>query len=152
MAGLRFWGNAAAASALAWKPLHGPIDLPSVKYDAEQKQIDFVAKGTTTFAFAGAYSKELESRGWKTDGSGVKSDEYLLSEFKKEKTEITLRATLRGGEIHATISGDGLLWTKALPVAPQVIAYEKWLRIHQHPATLGLLDKYISKIRAIGKG
>ena len=122
-----------------------------VKYDAEQKQIDIVAKGATTFAVAEAYGKLLESKGWKTDGSGVKSDDYLLAEYTKEKAEVTLRATLRGGEIQATLSGDGLLWTKALPVAKQVIAYETWLRIHQHPASLELLDTYIAEMKAIGK-
>ena len=100
---------------------------------------------------AEAYGKLLESNGWKTDGSGVKSDDYLLAEYKKEKAEVTLRATLRGGEIQATLSGDGLLWTKALPVAKQVIAYETWLRIHQHPASLDLLDMYIAEMKAIGK-
>ncbi len=122
-----------------------------VKYDAEQKQIDFVAKGATTFKFAEAYSKELASRGWKTDGSGVKSAEYLLARFTKEKVELTLRATLRGDEIQASISGDGLLWTKTLPVAKQVIAYETWLRIHRYPAGLDLLDKYIAEMKTIAK-
>lgn len=122
-----------------------------VKYDAEQKQIDFVAKGATTFAFAEAYGKVLESQGWKTDGRGVKSDDYLLAEFTKEKVELTLRATLRSGEIQASISGDGLLWNKALPVAKQVIAYETWLRINLHPASLELLDKYIAEMKAITK-
>ena len=120
-----------------------------VNYDAEQNQIDFVAKGTTTFAFAEAYRKELESHGWKSDGSGVKSDDYLLSEFKKEKVELTLRATLRGGEIHASITGAGLLWTKPLPVAKQVIAYESWLRINRYPATLDLLDKYTNEMKEL---
>lgn len=120
-----------------------------VKYDSEQKQIDFVAKGATTFAFAEAYTKEFESRGWKAGTSGVKSEEYLLADFKKEKAELTLRATLRGGEIQATISGDGLLWAKPLPVAKQRIAYETWLRIHQHPATLDLLESYIAEMKAI---
>jgi hypothetical protein len=107
-----------------------------------------VAKGTTTFAFAEAYTKEFESRGWKTDGSGVKSEDYLFAEFKKEKAEVILRATRRGDEIRATISGDGLLWSKALPVVKQVIAYETWLRIHRHPATLDLMDKYIVEMKA----
>jgi hypothetical protein len=120
-----------------------------VKYDAEQKEIDLVAKGATTFAVAEAYGRELESHGWKTDGSGVKSDEYLLAEFTKEKVELTLRATLRGGDVQATLSGDGLLWNKPLPVAKEVIAYETWLRIHHHPASLELLDKYIAEMKAL---
>ena len=119
------------------------------KYDAEQKQIDFVAKGATTFAFAEAYTKELESRGWKTDGRGVKSDEYLLADFTRDKAEITLRVTLRGGEIQASLSGDGLLWTKPLPVAKQVVAYETWLRVNRYPASLDLLDKYITEMKAL---
>jgi WD40 repeat protein len=120
-----------------------------VKYDAEQKQIDLVAKGATTFAVAEAYGKELAAQGWKTDGSGVKSDDYLLAEFTKEKIELTLRATLRGGEIQASLSGDGLLWNKPLPVAKQAIAYETWLRIHQYPTSLELLDQYIAEMKAI---
>ncbi len=122
-----------------------------VKYDAEQKQIDVVAKGATTFAVAEAYGKMFETLGWKTDGSGVKSDDYLLAEFTKSKAEVTLRATLRGGEIQASLSGDGLLWTKPLPVAKQIIAYETWLRIHRHPASLELMDQYMAEMKAIAK-
>lgn len=122
------------------------------KYDAEQKQIDMIAKGTTTFAFADAYTKELESLGWKTDGRGVKSAEYLLAEFTKDKAEFTLRATLRDGEIQASFQGDGLLWAKPLPTAKQVIAYETWLRINRLPATLDLLDQYTLEMKTIAGG
>ena len=44
-------------------------DMPALngwtisKYDPEQKQIDLVAKGATTLAFAGAYTTELEVLG-----------------------------------------------------------------------------------------
>ena len=118
-----------------------------IKYNPEEKQIDLVADNSTTFAVAEAYSKEFESKGWKSDGSGVKSNEYLLARFAKGKSELTLRATLRGNQINASISGDGLNWTKPLPVAKQVIAYETWLRINRHPATLDLLDKYVTEMK-----
>lgn len=119
------------------------------KYNSEEKQIDLVADNTTTFAVAEAYSKVFESQGWKSDGSGVKSNEYLLARFSKGKAELTLRATLRDNHINASISGDGLIWTKPLPVAKQVIPYETWLRINRHPATLDLLDKYTSEMKEI---
>lgn len=120
-----------------------------VKYDAEQKQIDLVAKSATTLAVAQAYTAELEKFGWKTDGRGVKSEEYVLVDFTKGRSEITLRATLRGNEVQASLSGDGLLWNKPLPTAKKIIAYETWLRINNRPASLELLDTYIAEMKAI---
>jgi len=69
--------------------------------------------------------------------------------FTKDKAEITLRATLRSGEVRASFSGDGLLWSKRLPIAKQIIAYETWLRINRFPASLDLLDKYAAEMKAI---
>jgi hypothetical protein len=72
-------------------------------------------------------------------------------DFQKEKDRITLRATNRGNEIEATISGEGLRWSSPLPSTKQVISYEAWLRNHQHPASLELLDKYIAAMKEAGE-
>ncbi len=119
------------------------------KYDPEEKQVEFVANNATTAMFADAYTKELESNGWKTDGSGVKSEEYLLARFNKGKAEITLRATLSGNSVKATFSGDGLLWSKPLPGLKQLVSYETWLRVNQQPATLDLLDTFNAEMKTI---
>ncbi len=120
-----------------------------VKYDPEQQQIDLIAKGATTLSVLEAYGNELASRGWKTDGRGVKSEDYALADFNKDKAEITLRATVRSGEVQATISGAGLLWIKPLPVAKQIVAFETWLRTNRHPASIELLDQYASEMKQL---
>ncbi len=120
-----------------------------IKYDPERQQIDLIAKGATTLSVLEAYGKELISRGWKTDGRGVKSEEYALDDFNKDKAEITLRATLQNGEVRATISGTGLLWNKPLPVAKQIVAFETWLRTNRHPASLEWLDQYATEMKQL---
>ena len=78
------------------------------------------------------------------------SDEYTFVTFTKGKAEIQIRAHLKESKgSTAGISGDGLLWTKPLPVAPVRVSYETWLRRDRRDATLDRLDEFEAEMKKI---
>ena len=92
---------------------------------------------------------ELKPFGWIAQSGGVRSEEYTLVTFAKEKMEISLRARFGNGKATVNLQGDGLLWNKSLPGGKQVISYEAWMRENKLPASLEWLGKYESEMRAI---
>ncbi len=131
------------------------IDFPILnaskqgKYDARAKIIEFVAEQTKLADLAEQYISSMKALGWEVDKFGVRSDEYTLLPFKKDKKEISVRSTARDGNALVSVEGDGLLWNKPLGVEKQIISYETWMRDHRHPAGLELLDKYQAEMKAL---
>ena len=121
----------------------------TAKYDAIDKSIESSMDDLPLLEVGERYAMELQSRDWKLDGPGVRSDEYVFLTFVKDKTEIELRARTTDGKSIVSVRGDGLLWTKDLPGGRKVISYETWLRINHHPAGLDLLDQYRTEMRSI---
>ncbi len=119
------------------------------KYDAREKKIEFVVEQTRLSDLAEQYVKAMEATGWQVEKFGVRSDEYTMLPFKKDKKEVTVRSTSRNGNAEVNIDGDGLLWNKPLPGGKQIISYETWMRDHRHPAGLALLDQYHAEMQAI---
>ncbi len=124
----------------------------TAKYDAIDKSIESSMDDLPLLEVGERYAMELQSRDWKLDGPGVRSDEYVFLTFVKDKTEIELRARTTDGKSIVSVRGDGLLWTKDLPGGRKVISYETWLRINHHPAGLDLLDQYRTEMRSITDG
>ncbi len=124
----------------------------TAKYDAIDKSIEYSMDDLPLLEVGERYAMELQSRDWKLDGPGVRSDEYVFLTFVKDKTEIELRARTTDGKSIVSVRGDGLLWTKDLPGGRKVISYETWLRINHHPAGLDLLDQYRTEMRSITDG
>ncbi len=122
--------------------------LKSAKYDSTEKSIEFATDGPLAL-IAEKYTTELKPLGWVAQSGGVRSEEYTLVTFAKEKTEISLRARMADGKGTVNIQGDGLLWNKSLPGGKQVISYEAWMRENKLPASLEWLSKYESEMRAI---
>jgi hypothetical protein len=77
------------------------------------------------------------------------SDEYTLATFKKDKSEISLRARGAAGKTTASVGGDNLLWTRPLPTAPVRISYGTRLRRDRKEATLDLLDEFAAEMHKI---
>jgi hypothetical protein len=122
--------------------------LKSAKYDSTEKSIEFATDGPLAL-IAEKYTTELKPLGWVAQSGGVRSEEYTLVTFAKEKKEISLRARMADGKGTVNIQGDGLLWNKSLPGGKQVISYEAWMRENKLPASLEWLSKYESEMRAI---
>ena len=122
--------------------------LKSAKFDPTEKSIEFATDGPLAL-IAEKYTTELKPLGWVAQSGGVRSEEYTLVTFAKEKKEISLRARLQNGNGTVNIQGDGLLWNKSLPGGKQVISYEEWMRENKLPASLEWLSKYESEMRAI---
>ncbi len=121
-----------------------------VKYDSDQKQIQFELPNVTPPNLAVQYGEQLAKLKFKRDPSGVSSDEYVLATFIREAAEIQLRARAVDVKNSAVIiSGDGLLWTKTLPGPPTRISYETWLRRHRYEASLDRLDKFSAEMLSI---
>ena len=123
----------------------------SAKFDSIDKSIEFSMDAIPLLEVAELYTKEIESLGWKLEGSGIRADDYVFLTFVKEEVEIALRARISEGKSIVNIQGDGLLWTKELPGGRKVISYETWLRINHHPASLDLLDQYQTEMRSIAQ-
>ncbi|WP_406698978.1 hypothetical protein V5E97_08840 [Singulisphaera sp. Ch08] len=126
-----------------------PTGATAVKFAVDEKQIQFELADTTPTKLAGQIAPQMEALGWKRTKSGVMSDEYVLMIFEKGKAEIQLRARADAKATTASISGDGLLWNKPLPVAPVPTSYETWLRRNQKDATLDRLDEFAAEMHAI---
>jgi hypothetical protein len=122
--------------------------LKSAKYDAIDKSIEFATDDPLAL-IAEKYTAELKPLGWIAENGGVRSEEYTLVTFVKEKMEIALRGKLVDGKATVNIQGDGLLWTKSLPGGKQVVSYEAWMRENKLPASLEWLGKYESEMRVI---
>jgi hypothetical protein len=120
-----------------------------LKFDVDAKQIAFEVADTTPPRLGGLIATQMEALGWKRTSSGITSDEYVLMSFEKEKAEVQLRARAAAGATTAMISGDGLLWSKPLPVAAVPISYETWLRRNRKDATLDLLDEFAAAMHKI---
>lgn len=119
-----------------------PKSITDLKFDVDEKRIDFKIKGLTTLELADEFGKLLEPKGWKRTSSGVKSPEYVLAEFKNDKAEIQLRARGETDHTSASVAGDALLWSKPLPTPAVRISYESWLRRHRYDTTLDRLDEF----------
>jgi WD40 repeat protein len=126
-----------------------PKEATAIKFEVDQKQIRFEVAGTTPKKLADQIAKQMEALEWKRDKFGVDSDEYVLATFKKDKSEIQLRARAEAGKTTASVGGDNLLWTKPLPTAPVRISYETWLRRGRKEATLDFLDEFAAEMHKI---
>ncbi len=126
-----------------------PKGATSVKFDVDEKQIEFDLPGVPPQALGDLFVKQMEGLEWTRDGAGVLSDEYVFITYTRGKTEIQLRARGEGKTSKAMISGDGLLWTKPLPAAPVRVSYETWLRRSGGRASLDSLDTFTEEMRKI---
>lgn len=126
-----------------------PKDATAIKFEVDQKQVQFEVAATTPPKLADQIAEQMEAIEWKREKSGVVSDEYVLATFKKDKSEIQLRARGEAGKTTASVGGDNLLWTKPLPSAPVRISYGTWLRRDHKQATLDLLDEFAAQMHKI---
>ena len=113
------------------------------------RSIEFEVPDTTAPKLGEQFANRMESLKWRRDGAGIVSDEYTFITYAKARAEIQLRARPNGKKATAMISGDGLLWTKALPTAPVRLSYETWLRRNRHDATLDRLDEFVAEMHKI---
>ena len=126
-----------------------PEGAKVVKFDLDDRKIDYELANSTPKELGEHFVKEMETHEWKREDAGVISDDYVFITFSKAKAEIQLRARAGVNQATAMISGDGLLWTKPLPTAPVRISYGTWLRRDHKDATLDLLDQFADEMHKI---
>jgi WD40 repeat protein len=119
------------------------------QFDALDKSIAIQLDGVKLSEAAERYGKALAALGWEAEKGSIRDEDYTLITFAKGEQEITLRARSQAGNALVGFEGDGLLWTKELPVAKQTISYETWLRRSKLPAGLEHLDRYEAEMKAI---
>lgn len=129
-----------------------PKDATNLKYDVDQKQVQFDLVGSSPMKIGDLFVAQFEKLEWKREDRGIVSDDYVFITWSKSKAEIQLRARGDAKKGSAMISGDGLLWTKPLPTAPVRISYETWLRRDRKNATLDRLDEFAKEMNAIPIG
>ncbi|MCA9126276.1 MAG: hypothetical protein KDB22_04285 [Planctomycetales bacterium] len=116
------------------------------QYDSVGKSLEFSMDTTPLKAVGETYKKAFSDLGWELDGAGIAEDDYLFLTFVKARAEVALRGRVASGSSIINIQGDGLLWNKPLPGGKKIVSYETWLRLNHHPATLDLIDRYISEV------
>jgi len=122
----------------------------SVKFDVDEKKIEFVSPEMTPPALVEQYAKQMELLEWKRESRGLVSEEYTFATFTKGKAEIQIRAHLKEFKgSSAGVSGDGLLWTKPLPTPPIRVSYETWLRRDRRDTTLDRLDEFADEMKKL---
>jgi hypothetical protein len=129
-----------------------PEGAKAVKFEVDQKQIQFDLPGLTPPELAEQFVERLSALDWKREKSGVMSDEYVLLSLSKDKAEIQIRA--RAGKPKGSsviISGNGLLWGKPLPTRPVRLSYETWLRRNRFEATLDRLEEFSAEMHKISE-
>ena len=126
-----------------------PSGAKAVKFQVDQKQIEFEVPEATPQKLGDQFVAEMQSLDWKREDAGIVSDDYVFITFSKDKAEIQLRARSDGKKSTAMISGDGLLWDKPLPTAPVRISYETWLRRNRKAASLDQLDEFAAEMHKI---
>ena len=129
-----------------------PSGATAVKYDVDEKQIDFELPGVAPTKLGEQFIAQMEALNWKREGAGIISDDYTFITFSKDGHEIQLRARADGQKASALISGDGLLWDQPLPGPPTRVSYGTWLRRGHKNATLDLLDEFSAEMHKITAG
>jgi hypothetical protein len=125
-----------------------PTGASAIQLDADEKRIKFTSADKPT-KIAAEFIEQMQALGWKRDNSGFVDDEYSFLTYRKGKAEIQLRAHGAKEKSTASISGDGLLWTKPLPMAAVRISYETWLRRNRKLASLEYLDEFAAEMAKI---
>ena len=132
---------------------HLPEGAAGVKFNLDEKKIEFEVADATPQKLGEVFVKEMDSLEWKREGTGIISDDYVFITYSKAKAEIQLRARGAANKATAMISGDGLRWTKPLPVPPVRVSYGTWLRRNHKDATLDHLEEFAKEMHAIpGEG
>jgi hypothetical protein len=131
-----------------------PKGASNVSFAVDEQRIQFESADKPT-KLAEQFVKQMEGLGWKRDGAGILDDEYSFVIYELDNIEIQLRARGAKDKSSASISGDGILWTKPLPAVAVRISYETWLRRNRKLASLEHLDEFaaeMAKIPASAKG
>ncbi|MDZ4656905.1 MAG: hypothetical protein SH868_04925 [Bythopirellula sp.] len=123
----------------------------TAKFDTVDKTIEVLIENSTLAAAAEKYTKAIEALGWKHDGRGIRDEQYTFLTYEKGDTDFSLRAHPKEGHALVNFGGDGLLWTKPLPVEKEVVSFERWLLVNKLPPGLDLLDRYEAEMRGVGK-
>lgn len=129
-----------------------PKGATAIKFDVDEKNIEFEISGITPPKLAEQFAKQMAALEWERSKSGVVSDEYTMATFTKGKAEISMRIRADGKKTTVMIGDDGILWTKPLPTAPVRISYETWLHRGNKPATLDLIDEFAAEMKKIPGG
>src|SRR5262249_11055735 len=126
-----------------------PTGATTIKYDVDEKKIDFEVPGVAPTKLGGQFVAQMESLNWKREGAGIMSDDYTFITFSKERRAIQLSARGDAQKASAMISGAGLLWDQPPPGPPVRISYATWLRRNHKDATLDLLDEFTTQMHKI---
>jgi WD40 repeat protein len=126
-----------------------PAGATAVKYDVDEKRIDFELPGVAPTKLGEQFIAQMEALHWKREGAGIISDDYTFITYSKDKQEIQVRARGDAQKASAMVSGDGLLWDQPLPGPPTRVSYGTWLRRGHKTATLDLLEEFAAEMHKI---
>jgi WD domain, G-beta repeat len=128
-------------------PIYKQSEALSVKYDSKTKRIEIKVPKSSHIEIVDFYAAKLAETGWKEEKGGFRAEDYAFVTYTNDKSSVQVRVNSSPLETTIGISDDGLLWNKALPESKALISYESWLRKNGHPATLKLLNEYISAMQ-----
>lgn len=127
-----------------------PESATDTDYNMDQKSIKTIVAGKSAPDLITQYVDLLTGQGWEKDFAGILEEDYSFVTLKKGKAELDLRARKQpDGATALTISGNALLWSKALPIEPQRISYRLWLERNGYSAGLDRLDAFLAEMRKL---
>lgn len=132
-------------------PIFKASEATAVNYDKQQERLEIKLPKNSHVEIVDFYAAKLETLGWKEEPNGFRDEDYAFVTFAKDKASIEVRVNSSSLGTTIGISGDGLLWDKALPEPTAVISYESWMRKNSYPASLEMLDQYIDEMRPLLK-
>ncbi len=127
-----------------------PEEAEKVDYSAHDERVTYVLPKSRPTAAVDEFATEIARLDWVRDKFGVISEEYVYVDFTKGEATIEFRATMRDELFsEVSISGDGLLWQKPLPVPPKRISYETWMTKNRVDFSLDHLDQFSKEVGSI---
>ena len=82
-------------------------------------------------------------KGWKEGDNNLVDDNFVRIGWTQGDAELGMRASTSG----VNLSGNGVLWSKAIPDDALLISFALWLKRNGHAPGLQRLDDYVQEMK-----
>ena len=119
-----------------------PQDATKVKRKRQSGVIQFETALSPKEA-AAFYLEAMKALGWKEGDNNLVDDNFVRIGWTQGDAELGMRASTSG----VNLSGNGVLWSKAIPDDELLISFELWLKRNGHMPGLQRLDDYVQEMK-----
>jgi len=119
-----------------------PQDATNVMRNRQSGLIQFETALSPKEA-AAFYLEAMKALGWKESENNLVDDTFARIGWTQGDAELGMRASTSG----VNLSGNGVLWSKAIPDDELLISFELWLKRNGHMPGLERLDDYVQEMK-----